>query len=117
MKPTVLNVSLMRSRCENRLVARTLEKLGHEKLQQLAELEAGYASARAVERLELSDEQRQQVLRLASNLPAVWQSSTTMASERKEMLGLLVRAGSDYSCRVTYSQHPHCASLAYGSHN
>lgn len=76
---------------ENRLVARTLEKRWNEKLQQLAELEAAYASARAVERLELSDEQRQQVLRLASNLPAVWRSSTTTASERKEMLALLVK--------------------------
>ncbi len=48
---------------ENRLVARTLEKRCHEKLQQLAELELAYEQARKVERLELSPEQRQQILR------------------------------------------------------
>lgn len=76
---------------ENRLVARTLEKRWNEKLQQLAELEAGYAQAKAVERLELSEIERQQILRLAADLPAVWHSPTTIASERKEMLGLLVK--------------------------
>ena len=45
----------------------------------------------AVQRLELSDEQRQQILQLAQDLPAVWRSPTTTAQERKEMLGLLVK--------------------------
>lgn len=81
---------------ENRLVARTLEKLGHEKLQLLAELEAAYTQARAVERLELSEQQRQQILQLAADLRAVWHSPTTTALEQKEMLGLLVRASRYY---------------------
>ena len=76
---------------ENRLVARTLEKRWNEKLQQLAELEGAYEQARHVERLELNQQQRQQILRLASDLPAVWHSVTTTAQERKEMLGLLVK--------------------------
>lgn len=76
---------------ENRLVARTLEKRWNEKLQQLAELEAAYEQARLVERLELNQQQRQQILQLASDLPAVWHSVTTTAAERKEMLGLLVK--------------------------
>ena len=59
---------------ENRLVARTLEKLGGEKLQLLAELEAAYTQARAVERLELSEQQRQQILQLTADLRAVWHS-------------------------------------------
>ncbi len=76
---------------ENRLVARTLEKRWNEKLQQLASLEAAYAEAKAVERLELNSQQRQQILQLASDLPALWQAPTTTAAERKEMLGLLVK--------------------------
>ncbi len=70
---------------ENRLVARTLEKRWNEKLQQLAELEAAYEQAKQVERLELNQQQRQQILRLASDLPTLWHSATTTAAERKEM--------------------------------
>lgn len=76
---------------ENRLVARTLERRWNEKLQQLTELEQAYAQAQQVQRLELSEQQRQQILRLAKDLPAVWFSPTTTATERKEMLGLLVK--------------------------
>ena len=76
---------------ENRLVARTLEKRWNDKLHQLASLEAAYAEAKAVERLELDELQRQQILKLASDLPAVWHSPTTTVQERKEMLGLLVK--------------------------
>jgi DNA invertase Pin-like site-specific DNA recombinase len=76
---------------ENRLVARTLEKRWNEKLQQLAELDHAYTQAQRVQRLELSDVQRQQILQLAADLPTIWQAPTTTAQERKEILGLLVR--------------------------
>ncbi len=76
---------------ENRLVARTLERRWNEKLQQLAELESAYACACSVHRLELSAAQRQQILDLAKNIPAIWHAPTTTAIERKEMLGLLVK--------------------------
>jgi hypothetical protein len=76
---------------ENRLVGRTLERRWNEKLQQLAELEEAYTQARLVQRLELSQPQRQQILRLAKDIPALWLSPTTTALERKEMLGLLVK--------------------------
>jgi hypothetical protein len=76
---------------ENRLVARTLEKRWNEKLQLLAELESAYTQAQLVQRLEISDEQRQQILNLARDIPAVWHSPTTTAQERKEMLRLLMK--------------------------
>lgn len=76
---------------ENRLVARTLEKRWNEKLNELAELEQAYAQAQRVQRLELSDVQRQQILQLAQDLPAIWNAPTTTIQERKEMLGLLVK--------------------------
>ena len=59
---------------ENRLVARTLEKRWNDKLQQLVELESAYAQAQLLSRLEISDEQRQQILNLAGDIPAVWHS-------------------------------------------
>ena len=76
---------------ENRLVARTLERRWNEKLQQLEELKQTYAQAQKVQRLELSDEQRQQVLQLAQDFPSIWNAPTTTAQEQKEILGLLVK--------------------------
>ena len=64
---------------ENRLVARTLERRWNEKLQQLTELEQAYAQAAQMHRLEISEPQRQQILRLANDIPAVWFSPTTTA--------------------------------------
>jgi DNA invertase Pin-like site-specific DNA recombinase len=76
---------------ENRLVARTLEKRWNEKLQQLAELEEAYQTAHFVERLELTQAQRQQILQLANDIPTIWHASSTTNQERKEILGLLVK--------------------------
>ena len=76
---------------ENRLVSRTLERRWNEKLQQLTELEQAYVQAAQIHRLEISEPQRQQILRLANDIPAVWFSPTTTAQERKEMLSLLVK--------------------------
>ena len=86
---------------ENRLVARTLERRWNEKLQQLTELEQAYAQAQQVHRLEISEPQRQQILRLANDIPAVWFSPTTTAQERKEMLSLLVK-----QVAITPIDHP-----------
>lgn len=90
---------------ENRLVARTLERRWNEKLQQLAELEQAYTQAQQVQKLDLSGEQRQQILRLAKDIPTLWHSPTTTASERKEILGLLVKQIAitpvDSPCRQT----------------
>lgn len=76
---------------ENRLVARTLEQRWNDKLRQLAELEQAYAQARQVQRLQLSEIERQRVLELAASLPKLWLSPTTTSQERKEMLGLLIK--------------------------
>jgi len=76
---------------ENRLVARTLERRWNEKLQHLAELEEAYSLAHQVQRLELTEVQRQQILQLANDIPTLWHASTTTNLERKEILGLLVK--------------------------
>jgi hypothetical protein len=76
---------------ENRLVARTLERRWNEKLQQLTELEEAYSQAHQVQRLELTASQRQQILHLAKDIPALWHASSTTNQERKEILELLVK--------------------------
>src|SRR5262249_18213517 len=76
---------------ENRLVARTLERRWNEKLQQLADLEQAYTTAQRTQRLDITPQERQQILRLAADLPAVWRAPTTTQAERKELLGLLVK--------------------------
>jgi hypothetical protein len=76
---------------ENRLVARTLEHRWNEKLQQVEALERAYAEARRTQRLEVSPQERQPILRLAADLPAVWQAPTTTQADRKELLRLLIK--------------------------
>ena len=76
---------------DNRLVARTLERRWNEKLQQLQELEQAYTMAQRTQRLDVTPQERQQILRLAADLPAVWRAPTTTQAERKELLGLLVK--------------------------
>ncbi len=76
---------------ENRLVARTLERRWNEKLQQLQELEQAYTIAQRTQRLDVTPQERQQILRLAADLPAVWRAPMTTQAERKELLGLLVK--------------------------
>jgi hypothetical protein len=70
---------------ENRLVARTLERRWNAKLQQLQELEQAYTMAQRTQRLDVTPHERQQILRLAAALPAVWRAPTTTQAERKEL--------------------------------
>jgi hypothetical protein len=76
---------------EHRLVARTLERRWNETLQQVEALEQASAEAQRMQRLEVSPEERQQILRLAADLPAVWQAPTTTQAARKELLRRLVK--------------------------
>jgi DNA invertase Pin-like site-specific DNA recombinase len=76
---------------EHRLVARTLERRWNEKLQQLQALEQAYTTAQRTQRLDVTPQERQQILRLAADLPAVWRAPTTTQAERKELLGLLLK--------------------------
>jgi Recombinase zinc beta ribbon domain len=76
---------------ENRLVARTLEPRWHEKRQQVEALERADAAARRTPRLEVSPQARQQILRLAADLPAVWQAPPTIQADRQELLRRLIK--------------------------
>ena len=75
---------------ENRLVARTLEAEWEQRLSELARAQAELAQ-REQERPEpLTDEQREQLRTLGSDLKRVWKAPTTTDRDRKELLNLLL---------------------------
>src|SRR5215467_2664044 len=76
---------------ENRLVARNLEKDWNEKLAAVEHLEHEQATLLAGAPPPLSPEERQRILNLAVDLPALWHAPTTTPAERKQLLRLLVK--------------------------
>ncbi len=74
---------------ENRLVARSLERVWEERLRQLEAVELAYEAWHRERPAALSDDERAEVLSLAQDLPRVWQAAT--AQERKRILRLVVR--------------------------
>lgn len=76
---------------ENRLVARNLEKDWNDKLAALEQLEREQASLPSGTAARLSLAERQRILQLAEDLPALWHAPTTTAAERKQLLRLLVK--------------------------
>ena len=75
---------------ENRLVARSLEAQWEDKLRGVEQLEREYENWRRRQRLTLTDEDRDQILALAQDLPRVWSAPTTTAADRKQLLRLLI---------------------------
>nr|MBN1229156.1 recombinase family protein [Anaerolineae bacterium] len=76
---------------ENRLVARTLEHDWNQKLQQLEVLQRAQNRRPTPGDLPLTDQERQQVLALVQDVPALWHAPTTTPAERKQMLRFLIR--------------------------
>jgi hypothetical protein len=76
---------------ENRLVARNLEKDWNEKLAAVEQLERQRTALPTGAAPRLSPEERQRILNLAEDLPALWHAPTTTAVERKQLLRLLVK--------------------------
>jgi hypothetical protein len=70
---------------ENRLVARTLERRWNATLPQLQALEQASTIAQRTQRLDVTPQERQQILRLAADLPAVWRAPPTTQAERKAL--------------------------------
>ena len=77
-------------RPENRLVADTLERQWNEKLRQLADAEEEYRRTSKADGSTVSDEDRQRIQSLVSDLPRVWNDPRTPSRERKRMLRLLI---------------------------
>jgi DNA invertase Pin-like site-specific DNA recombinase len=87
---------LARRRClavepEHRLVARSLEREWNEKLAALERLEREHAARPELVSRPVNAEERQRLLALAQDLPALWQAETTTAAERKQLLRCLIK--------------------------
>ena len=75
----------------NRLVAATLEQRWNEALQAKATAQEELNRQRQKQGLELTEEQKGQLLALAKDLPRLWNSPSTCAQDRKRMLRLLIK--------------------------
>ena len=70
---------------ENRLVARTLERVLEERLGAEQKLQEEHRRARAARPASLTEAERSAIRALATELPKVWHSTTTTNEQRKEV--------------------------------
>jgi DNA invertase Pin-like site-specific DNA recombinase len=83
---------------DHRLVARSLEQDWNAKLAEIEQLEREYADSPAAKHQPLSDRERNEILALVQDLPALWKARTTTQTDRKQLLRLLIKD-------VTLSSH------------
>ena len=76
---------------DNRLVARNLEQDWNGRLEELERLEREYAQGRDLKASPVGIREREQILALAHDLPALWEAPTTTQVERKRLLRLLIK--------------------------
>ena len=76
---------------EYRLVARSLERDWNEQLTALDQLERDYAETRPTAWSPVSEAERQGIIDLVHDLPAVWRAKTTTHAERKHVVRLLMK--------------------------
>jgi DNA invertase Pin-like site-specific DNA recombinase len=76
---------------EYRLVARSLERDWNEQLSALDQLERDYTALAPAASCHMSAAERQGILNLVHDLPAVWQAETTTHTERKQVVRLLIK--------------------------
>ena len=76
---------------ENRLVARTLERVWEEKLRALEKAKQEHQSWLGEQPLSLSAADRDEIVALGSDLPRVWHASSTTAAERKQILRYIIK--------------------------
>ncbi len=74
----------------NRLVADSLEAEWNVKLRALGEAQEEYQRQRSADQLAVDEDERQRILALATDFPAIWCDPNTPQRERKRMLALLI---------------------------
>ncbi len=77
---------------DNRLVARELERRWNTALSALETLDSEYAQMRRTDLMPLTAAEREEVRRIAADLPGLWRAETTAAVDRKRLLRLAVAA-------------------------
>ncbi|GLR82644.1 recombinase family protein (plasmid) [Azospirillum oryzae] len=86
---------------DNRLVARELERRWNAALSTLETLESDYALMRRTDLLPLNAAEREEIRRVAADLPGLWQAETTTAVDRKRLLRLAIAAVTVTADRTT----------------
>jgi DNA invertase Pin-like site-specific DNA recombinase len=76
---------------ENRLVARSLERQWEEKLRAIEVVERDYQSWQQQRLVALTEADRQAIVALGADLPALWSAPSTGSVEHKQMLRLVIR--------------------------
>ena len=77
---------------DNRLVARELERRWNMALGAVEALDSEYAQMRRTDLMPLTAAERDEVRRIAADLPGLWRAETTTAVDRKRLLRLAVAA-------------------------
>jgi hypothetical protein len=75
---------------ENRLVQRTLERRWEEALLEVRRLEEEYDRFRQAQPIKLTNEEVDQIRKLAQDLPVLWDAATTQPTDRQRIIRFLV---------------------------
>lgn len=76
---------------ENRLVARSLERVWEEKLRRVEAIEQEYQRWRHEQQFTFNAGERVEVLALGEEFPVVWQAATTTPADRKQIVRLVIK--------------------------
>jgi DNA invertase Pin-like site-specific DNA recombinase len=76
---------------ENRLVARSLERVWEERLRHADQIEHEYDAWRREQVVCVSDCDRQEILALGEDLPRLWYATTTKSADRKQIVRLVIK--------------------------
>jgi len=77
---------------DNRVVARTLEREWEQRLREREQRERDFDQAKTKARVQLSEQDRARIRRLAKDLKTVWKAPTTQHEDRKAMVALVIEA-------------------------
>ena len=75
---------------ENRLVVRTLEAAWNEKLQELEQLQKDYIVHCSKKPWQPSDAEHEEIIKLAENIPTIWNAPSSSYKERKRIIRILI---------------------------
>jgi len=76
---------------ENRLVARSLERVWEERLRRVDQVEHEYNAWRREQAVTISENDRQEILQLGEDLPRLWNATTTTSADRKQIIRLVIK--------------------------
>ena len=76
---------------ENRLVARSLERVWEERLRRADQTEQDYQAWRREQAVSIVDSDRQEILALGEDLPRLWHAATTRSADRKQIIRLVIK--------------------------